>query len=98
MTRDEIIGKLRAHEADLKAEGVAHLFLFGSYARGEADAASDVDLFFDYAPGTAFSLLDRIGVKHRLEDILECSVDALTRRSLHPMVAGRAESEAVRVF
>ena len=44
MDRDETIAKLREHEAELKALGVQHLYLFGSTARGEASEGSDVDL------------------------------------------------------
>ena len=34
----------REHEAELKALGVEHLYLFGSIGRGDAGADSDVDL------------------------------------------------------
>jgi predicted nucleotidyltransferase len=36
MTRDEIIARLKAHETEIKAEGVVYLALFGSRARGNA--------------------------------------------------------------
>ena len=52
MTRDEAIARLKRSEADLKKAGVAHVYLFGSTARDEARPDSDVDLFFDYEPGT----------------------------------------------
>ena len=41
---EQVIATLRAHQAALQAEGIAHLSLFGSVARGEADSRSDVDL------------------------------------------------------
>lgn len=41
---DELIAALRAHEAELRAAGIRHLSLFGSVARGDAGAGSDVDL------------------------------------------------------
>ena len=44
MQAEEIIATLRANESDLKREGVKHLSLFGSAARGEAGPASDVDI------------------------------------------------------
>jgi predicted nucleotidyltransferase len=44
MRRDEIIAKLRDHEAELRAAGVASLALVGSVARGEDDANSDIDV------------------------------------------------------
>ena len=36
MTREEAIGRLLEHEAELKRLGVEKLYLFGSTARGEA--------------------------------------------------------------
>ena len=41
MRRDEIIAKLRDHEAELRAAGVASLALIGSVARGEHDVDRD---------------------------------------------------------
>ena len=43
---ERIIATLRAHEEELRRAGIRHLSLFGSIARGDAEAASDVDLAF----------------------------------------------------
>jgi uncharacterized protein len=45
VNRKEAIARLKRHEAELKALGVDHLYLFGSTARDEAGADSDIDLF-----------------------------------------------------
>jgi predicted nucleotidyltransferase len=45
MDREQVIGALRAHEAELYRFGVAHLYLFGSVAREQARLDSDVDFF-----------------------------------------------------
>jgi uncharacterized protein len=50
MNRAEIIAKLKTIEPQLRAHGVAALYLFGSYARDEAGEDSDLDVFVD--PGT----------------------------------------------
>jgi tRNA nucleotidyltransferase (CCA-adding enzyme) len=45
MDRDQILAKLREYAGELKAAGVEHLFLHGSYARGTATlGSSDVDV------------------------------------------------------
>src|SRR5438445_601024 len=62
MKREDIIARLRQHEADLKRLGVEHLYLFGSIARGEATEESDIDLFFDYEKGK-FGLFELMDVK-----------------------------------
>jgi predicted nucleotidyltransferase len=97
MKPDEAITRLRQHEAELKALGVQHLYLFGSTARGNAGAESDVDLFFDYEKGKLglFRLMD---VKERASDILGRKADIMTRDSLHKVLRARIEASAVRVF
>ena len=97
MNRDEVIAKLNNHAAELKQLGIDHLYLFGSTARGDAQADSDVDLFFDHARGRLglFQLMD---VKERAAEILGCKTDIMTRRSLHPVLWARIEASALQVF
>ena len=97
MQRDEAITKLKQHEADLRRLGVQHLFLFGSTARNEAEADSDVDLFFDYPRGK-FGLYELIDVKEAAAAILGCKADVMTRDSIHKRLRSGIEAEAVPVF
>ena len=97
MDRTEAIARLRAHEAELKGLGVERLFLFGSTARGDACADSDVDLFFDYPRGT-FGLYELMDVKETAARILERDTDIMTRDSIHKTLRARIEADAVPVF
>ncbi len=97
MKRDEAIGRLRRHEADLKRLGVAHLYIFGSTARGEARDDSDVDLFFDYEKGK-FGLFELMDVKEYATNILGRNADIMTRDSLHKLLRPAIEALAVSVF
>ena len=97
MQREEALRRLRAHEAELRHLGVQGLYLFGSTARGEAGAASDVDLFFDYPKGR-FGLFDLMEVRARVPRILGVKVDVTTRDGLHEALRTRIEADAVRVF
>ena len=97
MRRDEAIGLLKAHEAELKQLGLLHLYLFGSVARDEARSDSDVDLFFDYEPGT-FGLYELLDVKEAAARILGCSTDIMSRGSIHRLLKDRVEASAVPVF
>jgi len=95
--RDQVIARLRAHEADLHRAGVARLYLFGSVARREARPDSDVDLFFD-TDNPRFSLIELVDVQEQVSDILGTETDVMTRASLHPMLRPQIEAEALRVF
>ena len=57
MGRIETIEKLQQHAQAIKAMGATSLYLFGSTARGEANSASDLDLFIDYDPASRFNAL-----------------------------------------
>ena len=97
MDRDKVVAKLRAHEAVLHRTGVAALFLIGSVARGEAEADSDVDLYFD-TDNPTFSLIHLVDVQDQVASIPGAETDVMTRASLHPMLRGRIEADAVQVF
>jgi uncharacterized protein len=97
VNRKEAIAKLKRHEAELKALGVDHLYLFGSTARDKAGEDSDIDLFFDHEKGR-IGLYELIDVKERTASILGGRADIMTRASLHPVLKKRIEDSAVLVF
>jgi predicted nucleotidyltransferase len=98
MKKDEAIEKLRENAEAIRALGATSLYLFGSVARDEAGAASDLDLFIDYDPASRFNAFDLVGIKLFLEDELHLPVDVTTRDSLHPMLKDRIENSALQVF
>jgi hypothetical protein len=98
MNREQIIAALMRHKREIRARGAKSLFLFGSVLRGEDRPGSDVDLFIDYYPNRKFSLVDLVGLKHYLRNVLGRDVDLLTRGGLHRLIRSRVEAEAVRVF
>ncbi len=55
---------------------VKRVYLFGSYARGEENENSDVDLLFEYTE--PFGLLMKIGMEQDLSDILGRKVDLIS--------------------
>ncbi len=97
MQRDEAIARLRACEADIRGLGATALFMFGSTARGEAAAASDVDLFVDYDP-ERFGLVELVRLRDRLSKDLGVVADLTTRDGLHPRLRSAIEAEALKVI
>ncbi|MER3419173.1 MAG: nucleotidyltransferase [Chloroflexota bacterium] len=75
--------------------GARNVRAFGSEARGEAGAASDVDLLVELEPGR--TLLDLGGLQYWLEELLGCRVDVVTEQDLKPRIRERLLREAVPV-
>jgi hypothetical protein len=98
-SREAIIAAIRKHADRIAALGAISLYLFGSRARGDSRPDSDLDVFVDYQPGSGFSALDLIGIKHIVEDELGLSIHITTRTSLRrDAVRAAVERDAVRVL
>jgi predicted nucleotidyltransferase len=67
--------------------GARNLRVFGSVARGEADAASDLDLLVDLEPGR--SLIDLGALLVELEALLGMRVDVVAEAGLRPAIRAR---------
>jgi predicted nucleotidyltransferase len=70
----------------LRRHGVAKAFVFGSYARGEENEKSDVDLLIEYPSGSRKTLFDLAGLKDELEEALQKKVDLVTEKALSPFI------------
>jgi predicted nucleotidyltransferase len=96
MSVELILTKLRAQESALRERGVQSLSLFGSQARGQANPASDIDLAATLAPG--LSLLDFIGVKHSLEDLLGVQVDLVAEPATRLDLQAAINRDRIRAY
>ena len=87
--RQEIINVATKH-------GAYNVRIFGSVARGEETATSDIDFLVDYD-------LVRIspwfpgGLLVDLEDLLGCKVDVVTEKGLHSLIRERILAEAIEL-
>lgn len=95
---DDVITRIRTAEAELRRRGIRHLSVFGSMARGEGRADSDVDIAIDIEPGRSFSLIRMEDTRLLLEDILGRSVDLGETDAFRPSVRAAFDGEHVRVF
>jgi predicted nucleotidyltransferase len=84
--RDEILAVAHRH-------GAYHVRIFGSTARGEVAADSDIDILVAMEPGR--SLLDVIDLGDELQELLGRKVDVLTEGGLSPYLRDRINAEAV---
>jgi len=98
MRRDEVISKLRAHEAELKAAGIVRLAIFGSVARGDNSPESDVDLLADFDKTKHYTLLTMGRLESRLADLLGTRVDLSSPEWLKESVKDQVLRESVLAF
>jgi len=73
--------------------GARNVRVFGSVARGESREDSDLDLLVTLGEGR--SLLDLVGLKQDLEDLVHRQVDVVSDRALSPYARARVLSEAI---
>ncbi len=102
MSRDEVIATLRADERELCAAGVVSLSLFGSVARGEAQAGSDIDVVVrlrEDIPRTGFAYFGRLAaVSSMLQQILGRPVDVIPEPIRKEELRRTIEIEAALAF
>ena len=98
MKRDEIIRTLKEREPDLRAHGVRHAALFGSVARDEQRANSDIDILVDLDPAVVSTMFDYAGLKDYVASLFQGSVDVIDRDALKPRLQLRVAADAIYAF
>ena len=73
--------------------GIRNIRVFGSYAHGNADENSDLDLLVTIDEDR--SLLDRIAFMHDVEDLLQIKVDVVNENALHHFIRETVIKEGI---
>ncbi|HOF86480.1 MAG TPA: nucleotidyltransferase family protein [Armatimonadota bacterium] len=92
MTLDELATRREEILAIAAHHGARNVRVFGSVARGEADAGSDIDFLVEFEPGR--SLFDLGSMQVELEALLGRPVDVVTDRGLRDRIRARVLAEA----
>ena len=96
MEIDELLKEKREEILRIAAQhGAYNIRIFGSVARGEASAESDIDFLIDV--GINHSRWFPGGLLADLEDLLGYKVDIVTENGLHRLIRERVLKEAVRL-
>jgi hypothetical protein len=72
--------------------------VFGSVARGEARAESDVDVLVDLDENRRMGIFEYARVKLYINELLEGSSDVVNRRTLKPLLRANILHDAVHAF
>ena len=81
LDKREVLERLTNLKRDLKDRyQVKELGLFGSYANGEPQEFSDIDILADFEEGA--DLFDLVGLSLFLEEEFKCKVDVVSRNAL----------------
>lgn len=86
--RNEILRIARKHNA-------GKVYVFGSCARREESPESDVDLLVDFNQNA--TLFDQVDIQDEVKTLLNCNIDVVSRRGLHPYIRRRVLAEAVEL-
>ncbi len=70
--------------------------VFGSYARGEENEKSDLDILIDF--DLRVDLLELIGIEQELSELLGIKVDLITLRSVHESFKSSIESDLIQIL
>jgi predicted nucleotidyltransferase len=92
--REEIISLLRSNQETLSEYGVRSLALFGSAARDNLHAGSDLDILVQFEQST---WANYIGLKLYLENLLGRPVDLVTPKALRPLLRPSIERDLLHV-
>ena len=92
LSLEEIMQTIRANRDVLARMGASRVGLFGSFARGEANESSDIDLLVEFADGMK-NYDNFIDLCFFLEDLFGRNVDLLTPASLSPHLKQQIEAE-----
>ena len=82
----------------LSAIPVTRAWVFGSFARGEENTESDLDLLVDYDKEAHVSLLDIIRYKLDIERVINREVDLVTNGTLKPFAVASAEKDKYLIY
>jgi hypothetical protein len=95
---DDVLRTLRAHESELRNLGVSHAAVFGSVARGEGTAASDIDVLVDLDQDRPMGIFAYARLKLYINELLDGAGDVVNRRTLKPLLRDNILRDAIHAF
>lgn len=92
MTRAQVLDRLNELKPWLQSRGIARVRLFGSHARDQATASSDIDLIVDLSRPMGFEFFT---IQQELEKRLGAKVEMFTEAELARDIKKTALADAI---
>jgi len=87
--QQKIINQLRQYNP-------LYIGLFGSYARGDNDEHSDLDILVSFS--SRLTLIDLVRIKNQLSENLNITIDLITEQSLHPKIKSYIKKDLQMIY
>jgi predicted nucleotidyltransferase len=94
----DVLQTLRTHETELRLLGVSHASVFGSVARGEAIADSDIDVLVELDEDRSMGVFEYARLKLYINELLAGAGDVVNRRTLKPLLRDNILRDAIDAF
>jgi predicted nucleotidyltransferase len=94
----DVLQILRTHERELRLRGVSHASVFGSVARGEAGAGSDIDVMVELDEHRAMGIFEYARLKLYINELFDGAGDVVNRRTLKPLLRENILRDAIHAF
>ena len=94
----DVLRTLRGHEPELRNLGVSHAAVFGSIARGEANADSDIDVLVELDEDRPMGIFEYARLKLYINELLDGAADVVNRRTLKPLLRDNILHDAIHAF
>jgi predicted nucleotidyltransferase len=88
----------KAKDYFIKQNKVKKAWLFGSYARGDHDVKSDIDIIVYVPAKKSFTLFDLAEIKHQLEKLIPGKIDVVMQNSVSPEILKRITPELILIY
>lgn len=94
----ETLQILQAYQPELRRRGVLHAAVFGSVARGEAGAESDVDILIELDPAHPLGVFAYASLQRYIQDLVGEATDVVNRSTLKALLQDAILRDAVDAF